>query len=97
MKLWEHFSNDDFFRVLESEAYIKRFRGCSHPIYRQNGGIEFHNPDVLRQALEETQQALKTCGPGKRNQWILSNRVNVIKSWLQQSEWILDRLLRYPI
>lgn len=93
MKLWQHYTNDEFFRVLESKEFIHRFYGRCHPIYRQNGGIDFYNPDTLRQELARAENELQRHSLG-RNHWVLSNRVNVVKDWLKQSEWILDRLTR---
>jgi hypothetical protein len=90
---WEHFTNDEFFRALRSEAYLQRFWCRGHPIYPQNGGWEFHNPEKLQEELDELKRRLPTLRPG-RNRWVCENMIRVRESWLEQTNWILDRLMR---
>lgn len=48
MKAWEHYTDEEFFQVLRSDAFIDRFYGRCHPIYEENGGLEYYNPDTRR-------------------------------------------------
>jgi hypothetical protein len=90
---WEYLDDEDFFRALDSEAYRRRFGGHCHPILKENGGLDFHNPETLGRRLDELKQALAVSRPG-RNRWFYSNVIRVTESWLQQSRWIIDRLER---
>lgn len=87
---WGGFSNDDFFRILESEAYRYYCYG-KYPILKDNGGLEFYNPDNLRHQIKLKKEALlKAWHP--KHQWHFRNGIAVTESWLQQVNWIIDRL-----
>ncbi len=88
---WDHYTDDDFFRVLDSERYKKRWAQRGRPIIRRNGCLDFHNPDTLEEIIREDQARLSRA-TSARNRWIIRNGIDAARSWLRQVEWILDEL-----
>lgn len=82
-------NNDEFWAIAKSQEFIDKFYG-EHPLYQENGGVDFYDPDRLRKLLHDRKKKLLRQSKG-RNQYVYRNSVKVIESWLRQAEWIFNQ------
>jgi hypothetical protein len=78
--------NTRLWRIAGSAEFKARFRD-GHPLIHANGGCEFYCASHISMLLTGANLDL-TRAATPRDRHILSNRIAVYESWLEQVEWI---------